>query len=103
LLVPYRRPSDLTATAKALVLMARSLTLPARYLTPEQVAALTRQVDEMEGADLIVVGGRQPGGEYPVFGSTAVRVMRPPPARSSRCPDGSESCSCERAPSSVRR
>jgi nucleotide-binding universal stress UspA family protein len=26
--------------------------------------------------DLIVVGGRRPGGEYPVFGSTAVRVMR---------------------------
>jgi nucleotide-binding universal stress UspA family protein len=30
----------------------------------------------MEGADLIMVGGRQPEGKYPVFGSTAVRVMR---------------------------
>jgi len=29
-----------------------------------------------EETDLIVVGGRRPGGEYPVFGSTAVRVMR---------------------------
>jgi nucleotide-binding universal stress UspA family protein len=27
-------------------------------------------------ADLIVVGGRRPGGELPVFGSNAVRVMR---------------------------
>jgi universal stress protein F len=27
-------------------------------------------------ADLVVVGGRRPGSDYPVFGSTAVRVMR---------------------------
>jgi len=29
-----------------------------------------------EEADLIVVGGRRPGGEFPVFGSNAVRVLR---------------------------
>jgi len=34
--------------AKAFVLMARELTLPPRYFTPEQVATLTRQADEME-------------------------------------------------------
>ncbi len=34
--------------AKAFVLMARELTLPPRYFTPEQVAVLTRQADEME-------------------------------------------------------
>jgi len=34
--------------AQAFVLMARELTLPPRYFTPEQVAALTRQADEME-------------------------------------------------------
>lgn len=34
--------------AKAFVLMARELTLPPRYFAPEQVAALTRQADEVE-------------------------------------------------------
>jgi nucleotide-binding universal stress UspA family protein len=34
--------------AKAFVLMARELTLPPRYFTSEQVAALTRQADEVE-------------------------------------------------------
>lgn len=34
--------------AKAFVLMARELTLPPRYFTPEQVAALTRQADDVE-------------------------------------------------------
>jgi nucleotide-binding universal stress UspA family protein len=34
-----------------------------------------------EQADLIVVGGRQPKSEAPVFGSTAIRVMR-----HARCP-----------------
>jgi nucleotide-binding universal stress UspA family protein len=28
------------------------------------------------GADLIVVGGREPEADAPVFGSTAIRVMR---------------------------
>ncbi len=32
-----------------------------------------------EAADLIVVGGREAGGELPVFGSTAIRVMRHAP------------------------
>jgi nucleotide-binding universal stress UspA family protein len=32
-----------------------------------------------EEADLIVVGGRRPGGDLPVFGSTAIRVMRQAP------------------------
>jgi len=35
--------------AKAFVLAARELALPPRYFTPEQVAALTRQADEVEG------------------------------------------------------
>jgi nucleotide-binding universal stress UspA family protein len=33
----------------------------------------------LEGADLIVVGGRQAGGPAPVFGSTAIRTMRQAP------------------------
>ena len=41
-----------------------------------------------DGVDLIVVGGRRPGGDYPVFGSTAVRVMR-----HATCPDRGEPCS----------
>lgn len=32
-----------------------------------------------EETDLIVVGGRRPGGDLPVFGSTAIRVMRHAP------------------------
>lgn len=32
-----------------------------------------------EAADLIVVGGRKSGGDVPVFGSTAIRVMRHAP------------------------
>jgi nucleotide-binding universal stress UspA family protein len=32
-----------------------------------------------EETDLIVVGGRRPEGELPVFGSTAIRVMRHAP------------------------
>jgi nucleotide-binding universal stress UspA family protein len=32
-----------------------------------------------EETDLIVVGGRRPGGDFPVFGSTAIRVMRHAP------------------------
>jgi len=35
-------------TAKAFVLMAREMTLPPRYFTPEQVAALIKQADEIE-------------------------------------------------------
>jgi nucleotide-binding universal stress UspA family protein len=34
---------------------------------------------EREKADLIVVGARHPGGNVPVFGSTAIRVMRHAP------------------------
>ena len=32
-----------------------------------------------EETDLIVVGGRQAGGDFPIFGSTAIRVMRHAP------------------------
>lgn len=32
-----------------------------------------------EQTDLIVVGGRRPGGDVPVFGSTAIRLMRHAP------------------------
>jgi nucleotide-binding universal stress UspA family protein len=41
-----------------------------------------------EETDLIVVGGRQAGGDLPVFGSTAIRVMRHAPCPVLALPGG---------------
>jgi C_GCAxxG_C_C family probable redox protein len=43
-----------------------------------------------EEADLVVVGGRRPGGDVPVFGSTAIRVMRRAPCPVLALPGGGE-------------
>lgn len=41
-----------------------------------------------EETDLIVVGGRRPGGDLPVFGATAIRVMRHAPCPVLALPGG---------------